>query len=80
MYTVYILYSDTLSQYYTGHTKDFKQRLIMHNNKKVKSTKAGVPWKVIYTEEYQTKSEAYRREMKIKSYKGGQEFKKLFID
>ena len=34
----------------------------------VKSTKQAAPWKVVHTEKYKTKSQAYSREMKIKSY------------
>ena len=34
-------------------------------------------WKVIYKEEFQTASEAKLREKIIKSYKGGNAFKKL---
>ena len=47
-------------------------RLKRHNQGKVRSTKAYIPWKVVYTEEYQTKSEAYQREMFFKSIDGYQ--------
>ena len=36
-----------------------------------------LPWKIVYTETFKTKSEAYKRELQIKSYKGGNAFKKL---
>ncbi|PIY92779.1 MAG: endonuclease, partial [Candidatus Magasanikbacteria bacterium CG_4_10_14_0_8_um_filter_42_12] len=45
--------------------------------KRVRSTKSGVPWKLVYTELFNTKSDAYKREMQIKSYKGGNAFREL---
>ncbi|MEW6652758.1 MAG: hypothetical protein AB1394_04720 [Bacteroidota bacterium] len=45
--------------------------------KKVKSTKAYVPWKIVYLEHFESKSEAFKREMQIKRYKSGNAFKKL---
>ncbi|MDA3840236.1 MAG: GIY-YIG nuclease family protein [Patescibacteria group bacterium] len=77
MYIVYILKSENFNRYYIGHTADLNERLKKHNNGRVKSTKAYKPWLVIYTEEYDTKQDAYRREMKIKSYNSGEGFKVL---
>lgn len=77
MYFVYILHSEKFSRYYTGHCKNCKERLKDHNRGKVKSTKAYVPWKIVHTEQFETKSEAFRREMEIKSYKSGEAFKRL---
>jgi len=74
---VYILRSKMISRYYIGHAEDIDNRLSMHNKGYVKSTKAYRPWELIYTEEYETKNEAYKRELEIKSYKGGKAFKKL---
>jgi putative endonuclease len=78
MYTVYILYSDRFSRYYTGHSHDYLSRLQDHNRGKVKSTKAYIPWRVIHKEDFETKSEAFRREMQIKSFKTGEAFFRLF--
>ncbi len=77
MYKVYILYSEKNKKYYIGHTENLAVRLGKHNTGQVKSTKSGRPWIVVYTEEYETKQEAYGREFQIKSYKGGEAFKKL---
>jgi putative endonuclease len=77
MHKVYILKSLKNNRYYIGHTNNINNRLKRHNSGQVKSTKPYLPWKIIYTENYQTKSEAYRREMEIKSYKSGIKFKKL---
>ena len=77
MYFVYILKSLIHNRYYTGSTGDLKKRLNYHNSGKVKSTKNYKPWEIIYIENFNTKSEALRREKQIKSYKGGEAFKKL---
>ena len=76
-YTVYILQSFKNDRHYIGHTNNMEYRLWQHNTGKVKSTKGYLPWKIIYTEVYKTKSEAYKRELEIKSYKGGILFKRL---
>jgi putative endonuclease len=77
MYKVYIIKSDISGKYYVGHTKDLMNRLNRHNKGLVRSTKSGVLWKIVYAEDYIDKNSAYRREMQIKSYKGGMAFKKL---
>ncbi|MFH1286139.1 MAG: GIY-YIG nuclease family protein [Candidatus Magasanikbacteria bacterium] len=77
MYTVYILESQKTKRYYIGHCQDLSVRLSRHNSGKVKSTKAYLPWRVIHTEEIETRSDAYKREMQIKRYKGGNAFKQL---
>ncbi|MDR3627736.1 MAG: GIY-YIG nuclease family protein [Ignavibacteriaceae bacterium] len=77
MYYIYILKSKDSNHFYIGHTADLEKRLSEHNSGRVKSTKKYLPWQVIYFETANTKSEAYKREMQIKSYKGGNAFKKL---
>ena len=64
-------------RFYIGNTADLDKRLKEHNAGRTKSTKAYVPWKVIYTENYETKSQAVRREFEIKSYKSGIKFYSL---
>ena len=76
-YIVYILKSLDFGKYYIGHTKNIENRLTEHNSGNVKSTKAYIPWEIIYKEIYKSKSDAYRRELQIKSYKGGNAFHKL---
>ena len=77
MFTVYVLSSIKFKKYYIGHTKDFDKRIARHNSGLVKSTKAYRPWKLVYSEQHLTKNDAYRRELEIKLYKGGNAFKKL---
>jgi len=72
VYTVYILYSESLDRYYTGHTQDLNDRLTRHNDGRSKATKAGVPWNLVYTESFTTRSQAIHREQAIKRQKSRQ--------
>ena len=67
MYYTYILESDKTGKWYYGSTADLRRRLFEHNNKKVTSTKSGIPWKVIYAEKFNTKTEAQLREKHFKN-------------
>jgi putative endonuclease len=77
MYYVYILKSEIKQRFYIGYTNNLKKRLLYHNGGKVRSTKAYRPWKIIYTEQFDDRHNAFAREKQIKSYKGGEAFKKL---
>lgn len=55
------------------------RRLSEHNRGHTKSTRQKGIWEVVYTEEYNEYLECCRREKQIKSYKGGNGFKKLFV-
>ncbi|MEN2414951.1 GIY-YIG nuclease family protein [Flavobacterium mesophilum] len=66
MFFVYILYSYTKEKFYVGQTNDIEDRLKRHNNGQSLSTKNGAPWKVIYTIELNSRSEAVVLETKIK--------------
>lgn len=77
MYFVYILKSINKNWYYTGHTHDLENRIVEHNTGRSRSTKVNRPYMLVYKEEYNTKSEAFKREQEIKRYKHGEAFKKL---
>jgi putative endonuclease len=65
------------NRHYIGQTVNLVARLKKHNKGYVKSTKGFRPWKLLYFENYNTRSEACRRELEIKEYKGGIKFKRL---
>ncbi|MCK4339463.1 MAG: GIY-YIG nuclease family protein [Candidatus Cloacimonetes bacterium] len=69
MYYTYILYSKRKNKYYIGHTNNLSLRLERHNSGKSRFTKSGIPWIIVYYDEYETKSEAMRRENEIKKQK-----------
>ena len=55
---------------YTGYTNDLERRINLHNSGKgTKYTRGRTPVKLRYFEEYQTKSEAMKREYAIKQLK-----------
>ncbi|HMN50349.1 MAG TPA: GIY-YIG nuclease family protein [Ignavibacteriaceae bacterium] len=61
-YYVYIVKSKE-GFHYTGFTEDLEKRLIEHNEKDLSFwTKRGTNWKLIYTEEFENKTEALKRE------------------
>jgi putative endonuclease len=71
MYTVYVLYSESYNKIYIGFTSDLKARLLSHNELATKGwTIKYRPWKLIYSEEYQDKKDAMKREKELKSYEG----------
>ncbi len=75
---LYILKSKTRNGYYIGITSLIpKERLRYHNNGKVKSTKHYKPWVLVHTERYKDYKSARTREKQIKSWHGGNAFKKL---
>ena len=76
-YYIYILQSLKDGKYYIGSTADVAARLAFHNAGLQRSTKNRVPFKIIYHEKLTDKFEALKREKQIKSYKGGEAFKKL---
>jgi putative endonuclease len=65
-FTVYILQSQITERYYCGQTDDIEQRLIRHNSAEVKSTKHGVPWKLIARINCDTRAESMKLESTIK--------------
>ncbi|MFA5806468.1 MAG: GIY-YIG nuclease family protein [Melioribacteraceae bacterium] len=70
MFTVYVLLSEKDNNRYIGFTNDIERRLTEHNLGKVKSTKNRQPLKLIYTELYENKSDAMKREKYLKTHPG----------
>jgi putative endonuclease len=71
MFYTYVLKSDMNSKRYVGQTsKDVFQRLQDHNNGSNKWTRINGPFRVVYFEEYVTKTEAIKREHFLKSGQG----------
>ena len=68
-YCTYILYSEKADRYYIGSCQDLDDRFKRHNAGYSKSTKAGVPWDLKYTEVFETRSAAIIRESEIKRKK-----------
>lgn len=80
MFYIYIIHSQKLNKIYKGFSTDLKTRISHHNNGKVKSTKSGKPWKLIYYEAFIEKTDALREEIFLKSGKGRERIKYLLED
>jgi putative endonuclease len=76
-YFVYILQSQKDFTYYIGYSKDPAIRIIKHNNSKIGYTATKKPWVLVYTEEYNTKSDAIKREKFLKQQKNTTFYKQL---
>jgi len=68
-YTVYILQSERDGSFYVGHSASLRERLRRHNEERSPYTKAKIPWRVVYQEEYLTRSQAIKREQELKGKK-----------
>jgi len=77
MFYVYIIKSSKTNKYYIGYTNNLERRLFEHNHNNTQSLKNKGPFILIYKEQFINKLDATKRERQIKSYKGGNEFKKL---
>lgn len=71
LWYVYVLYSVTTGRLYTGVALSPKRRLGEHNgvngNKRgAKATRRGRPWKLVWIEKHESKSDALKREYAIK--------------
>ena len=76
-YYTYVLLSLKDKKFYIGYTANLNKRIQKHMKGKVQTTKYRLPIKLVYYEACLTKENAIRREKQIKSYKGGNAFKKL---
>jgi putative endonuclease len=66
---------------YVGYTSNIQKRIDEHNNCRVRSTKAKVPYKLIYCEGYLSKTVARKREIAIKkNYQAKKEILDRLID
>ena len=59
---IYILQSEKDKMLYTGYTNDLRERLKMHNDGKVQSTKNRLPLKLLYFEGCLNQQDATHRE------------------
>jgi putative endonuclease len=78
MFFVYVIFSPTAKVKYTGFTEDLERRLTEHNSGALgKFTKNKGPWELIYSEKYETKTAALKREKYFKTGVGRDFIKKV---
>jgi len=66
-YYIYILKSDKDGNFYVGYINDLKQRLALHNDGKVQSTKNRRPLNLVYFEGCINQQDATKREKYLKT-------------
>lgn len=66
-YYIYVLRSEKDGMFYTGYTNNLKERLTLHNDGKVSSTKNRVPFILIYFEGCLNQQDATHREKYLKT-------------
>ncbi len=76
MYYTYVLRSLKDNQYYTGFTKNLKQRFEQHQKGRIDSTKDRRPLELIYYEACLDQNDATKREKYLKTYNGKMFLKK----
>lgn len=76
-YSVYILQSKKDESFYIGYSADPIKRLDKHNTAKKGYTASKKPWKIVYTEGFDTKTEAIKREKFLKRQKNTAFYQKL---
>ena len=77
----YILYSKALHQYYIGHTcESLEERLRKHLSNHSGFTGKTKDWNLVYFEEFETKSLAYKRELEVKKWKSRIRVDKLIMN
>ncbi|WP_297090952.1 GIY-YIG nuclease family protein [uncultured Draconibacterium sp.] len=77
MYYCYILHSLKLQKYYIGSTGNLEERLQRHNNSKRGFTSTGKPWLLVYSEEFEDRSAAVKRELQLKKWKSRKAIEEL---
>ena len=82
MFTVYAIASETTGKIYIGQTIDLAVRLKQHNSEGsghlgqfTKQNKG--PWRLVHKEEFETRTNAIKREKQLKSFRGREFIKKL---
>ena len=80
MFHVFVLRSEKTGRFYVGSAADVEKRLQRHNRGDAKSTRHGVPWAVLHTESFVTRSEALHRERYYKTGRGREEIQRLLAN
>ncbi len=78
----YIL-EDQEGRFYIGHTDNLDRRVAEHNTPEkigTKYTHKNGPWRLVWQEEHETRSEAMRRERFIKSRKSSAWIRKYLLN
>jgi len=70
LFFVYALKSEIRNYIYVGLTNDLGKRVKRHNDGRERTTKPYRPFRIIYSESFETRIEARKKEIFLKSGKG----------
>lgn len=76
MFFAYVL-KNKQGRHYIGSCGNPELRLKQHNQNSVMSTKNKGPFRIVYKEEFNSITQARKRENELKSYKGNSKFRRL---
>ncbi len=76
MYYVYVIRGEADGRFYVGISENTEKRLEQHNKGMTFSTKGYRPWKLFFTEKFETRLEARKREVYLKSGTGKEYIKR----
>jgi putative endonuclease len=79
MYYAYVLKSINHDYYYKGHCHDIEKRLSQHNSGMTESLRPYIPFRLIYSEAFNTEVEAIEREKYFKTSAGRRYLKKKMV-
>jgi putative endonuclease len=80
-HTVYILHSEKYDKIYIGCTSNLPERFKSHNELGKKGwTVQFRPWKIVYSEEFASKTEARKREKQLKTSAARRWIRRELID
>ena len=69
MFYVYLIQSEVDSSFYIGYTSNLELRIKQHNNGESIYSRRKKPWKMVYSEEFENKTFALKRERFLKKQK-----------
>ena len=78
MFFVYVIQNEN-GEFYKGHTEDLQRRVTEHNNERTKSTRKSKQWKLVYSETFNERDEAIKREKYFKTAAGRRFIKKKLV-
>lgn len=79
MFYVYVLESLKTGEFYKGMTSDMDKRLVEHFSGRCKSTKSGLPVRVVHVEICNTRAEARKMEKYFKTGYGREIIRELSV-
>ena len=74
---LYILQSESSGRFYVSSTDDLDRRLSEHHRGHTPSARGRGPWKLVYTEPFETLIQARRRELEIQNWKSAKVIRAL---